>query len=62
MHKKQLKSFRSQCKCFRQDKCMETGILDYLKIYSLVGNIKNDLVKYFMQHNRNGLINDSINS
>ena len=33
-----------------------------LKIYSLVGNIKNDLVKYFMQHIRNGLIVDSINS
>ena len=26
-----------------------------LKIYSLVDNIKNDLVKYFMQHVRNGL-------
>ena len=28
----------------------------------LVGNIKNDLVKYFMQHIRNGLIIDLINS
>ena len=27
----------------------------------LVGNIKNDLVKYFMQHIRNGLIIDLIN-
>ena len=33
-----------------------------LKIYSLVGNIKNDLVKYFMQHIRNDLIIDLINS
>ena len=33
-----------------------------LKIYSLVGNIKNDLVNYFMQHIRNGLIIDLINS
>ena len=32
------------------------------KIYSFVGNIKNDLVKYFMQHIRNGLIIDLINS
>ena len=36
--------------------------LHYLKIYSLVGNIKNDFVKYFMQHIRNGLIVDLINS
>ena len=28
----------------------------------LVGNIKNDLVKYFMQHIRNDLIIDLINS
>ena len=33
-----------------------------LKIYSLAGNINNDLVKYFMQHIRNGLIIDLINS
>ena len=36
--------------------------LHFFKIYSLVGNIKNDLVKYFMQHFRNGLIIDLINS
>ena len=36
--------------------------LKSLKIYSLVGNIKNDLVTYFMQHIRNGLIIDLINS
>ena len=34
----------------------------YLKIYSLVGNIKNDLVKNFMQQFRNSLIIDLINS
>ena len=34
----------------------------YLKIYALVGNIKNDLVKYFMQHIRNGLFIDLINT
>ena len=33
-----------------------------LKIYALVGNIKNDLVKYFMQHIRNGLFIDLINT
>ena len=33
-----------------------------LKIYSLVGNMKNDLVKYFIQHIQNGLIIDLINS
>ena len=33
-----------------------------LKIYSLAGNRKNDLVKYFMQHIRNGLIIDLITS
>ena len=32
-----------------------------LKDLFLVGNIKNDLVKYFMQHIRNGLIIDLIN-
>ena len=40
------------------DKRIITG----LKIYSLVGNIKNDFVKYFMQHIRNGLFIDLINS
>ena len=33
-----------------------------IKDLFLVGNIKNDLVKYFMQHIRNGLIIDLINS
>ena len=28
----------------------------YLKVYSLVGNIKNDLVKHFKEHVQNGLI------
>ena len=36
--------------------------LQPLKIYSLVGNMKNDLVKYFIQHIQNGLIIDLINS
>ena len=34
----------------------------HLKIYSLVGSIKMILVKYFMQHIRNGLIIDLIKS
>ena len=33
-----------------------------LKIYALIGNKKNDLVKYFMQHIRNGLFIDLINT
>ena len=33
-----------------------------LKDLFLVGNIKNNLVKYFMQHIRNDLIIDLINS
>ena len=33
-----------------------------LKIYSPVDNVKNDLVKYFMQHVRNGLIIHMTNS
>ena len=36
--------------------------LCHLKVYSLVGDIKNDLVKYLLQHIRNGLIIDLINS
>ena len=36
--------------------------LKAIKDLFLVGNIKNDLVKYFMQHIRNGLIFDLINS
>ena len=34
----------------------------FIKDLFLVGNIKNDLVKYFMQHIRNGLIIALINS
>ena len=37
-------------------------VRNLLKIYALVGNIKNDLVKYFMQHIRNGLFIDLINT
>ena len=37
-------------------------ISNFLKIYSLVGKYKNDFVKYFMQHIRNGLFINLINS
>ena len=40
----------------------KTIFLTFVKDLFLFGKIKNDLVKYFMQHIRNGLIIDLINS
>ena len=40
---------------------LKSTFITKLKDLFLVGNIKNDLVKYFMQHIRNGLIIDLIN-
>ena len=41
-------------------KCTSVSTYSNLKIYSLVGSIK--MIWYFMQHIRNGLIIDLINS